>query len=227
MSSDRNVPAAATGASSDLAAALARGLAALPLAVPAEGQAALLGYVALMHKWNKVYNLTAVHEPRAMLVRHLLDSLTLVPHLQGPRVLDVGTGPGLPGIPLAIALPALEFVLLDRTAKKTRFVTQAVGELKLTNVRVETARIEDYHPSDMFDTVVTRAFSGLAEFTVCAGRLLRPGGLLLAMKGRHPADEIAALPPGYRAERCLRLAVPGLDEERHVVYLRRVAAGPD
>src|SRR3569832_1411398 len=191
----------------ELTRLLARGVQALEVSVSEEGQAALLEFIALLHKWNRVYNLTAVESLRDMVVRHLLDSLAMAPHLRGPRVLDVGTGPGLPGIPLAIARPDLHFVLLDRTAKKTRFVTQIVGELKLNN--------------DAVDTVISRAFSSLAEFALAAGPLLCPGGLLLAMKGRYPAEELAALPPAYYAEKTVRLDVPGQNEERHAEYLRR------
>lgn len=211
---------------SDLAAIecaqmLARGLDALKVSVSDEGQAALLAFISLMQRWNRVYNLTAIVSAREMVVRHLLDSLVMVPHLRGARVLDVGTGPGLPGIPLAIARPDFNFVLLDRTAKKTRFVTQAVGELKLTNVKVETRRVEQYHPVELFDTVISRAFSSLAEFALTAGPLLNPNGLLLAMKGRYPAEELAPLPPLYSVEKTVRLDVPALNEERHAVYLSR------
>lgn len=214
MTSSPPTPAA------EFAQVLARGVQALNLSLSDEQQADLLAFIFLIQKWNRVYNLTAVTDPREMVVRHLLDSLAMAPHVHGPRVLDVGTGAGLPGIPLAIARPDLEFVLLDRTAKKTRFVTQAVGELRLTNVRVETRRVEQYHPLELFDTVISRAFSSLAEFALTAGTLLAPHGLLLAMKGRYPTEELAALPAGYRAEKTTRLDVPGLDEERHAVYLR-------
>src|SRR3569833_475221 len=205
----------------ELTRLLARCVQALEVSVSDEGQSALLEFIALLHKWNRVYNLTAVVCLRVLVVRLLLVSLAMAPHLCGSRVLDVGTGQGLPGIPLAIARPDLHFVLLDRTAKKTRFVTQIVGELKLNNVEVETRRVDQYHPDESFDTVISRAFSSLAEFALAAGPLLCPGGLLLAMKGRYPAEELAALPPAYYAEKTVRLDVPGLNEERHAVYLRR------
>lgn len=215
MTSSPPTPAA------ELAQVLARGVEALKLSLSGEQQADLLAFIVLIQKWNRVYNLTAITGLREMVVRHLLDSLAMAPHLHGPRVLDVGTGAGLPGIPLAIARSDLDFALLDRTAKKTRFVTQAVAELRLTNVRVVTRRVEQYHPVELYDTVISRAFSSLTEFALTAGPLLAPHGLLLAMKGRYPAEELAALPPGYCAEKAVRIDVPGLDEERHAVYLRR------
>src|SRR3569832_624613 len=205
----------------ELTRLLARGVQALEVSVSEEGQAALLEFIALLHKWNRVYNLTAVVSLRDMVVRHLLDSLAKTPHQHKPQEQDENTGPNQPNKPHAIARPDLHFVLLDRTAKKTRFVTQIVGELKLNNVEVETRRVDQYHPDESFDTVISRAFSSLAEFALAAGPLLCPGGLLLAMKGRYPAEELAALPPAYYAEKTVRLDVPGLNEERHAVYLRR------
>ncbi|MEK7322863.1 MAG: 16S rRNA (guanine(527)-N(7))-methyltransferase RsmG [Pseudomonadota bacterium] len=199
----------------------ARGLTSLRLTMAGEHQAALLYYIALLNKWNRVYNLTAVVSQRDMVTRHLLDSLAVVPEVQGPRILDVGSGPGLPGIPLAVALPGLHFSLLDSVAKKTRFIVQAVGELGLANVEVETRRLETYQPAELFDTVISRAFSGVGPFIAAAGRLCRPGGVMLAMKGRDPTEEAADLPHGFRVENILRLRVPGLDEERHLVRVRR------
>ena len=208
-----------THGAADPVSLLAAGLAALQLNLSAPAQSTLLAYLALLGKWNRVYNLTAIDDPRKMITHHLLDSLAVVPHVQGPRVLDVGSGAGLPGIPLAVALPAVHFVLLDRTAKKTRFITQAVGELSLANVEVVTDRVEGYHPVELFDTVVSRAFSSLADFVAAAAPLLNRTGRLLALKGLYPADELAALPSAFQAETS-RLNVPGLNEERHVVCLR-------
>lgn len=206
-----------------LAKQLTRGSAALQLALSAEQCNKLLAYLQLLIKWNQVYNLTAVRNPSDMITRHLLDSLAVIPFIKGPRVLDVGTGAGLPGIPLAIALPGLDFVLLDSVAKKTRFVVQAVSELGLSNVVVKTQRVERYRSLGLFDTVISRAFSSVAEFVAVAGGLCRRNeGVLLAMKGRDPQDELSALPPGYRVKAVTRLAVPDLDEERHVVQLVRI-----
>lgn len=210
----------AASPASKLAEALAAGLVALNVVVDDRERQRLLRFISLLQKWNRVYNLTAITAPQDMLVRHLLDSLAMTPYIRGPRVLDVGTGAGLPGIPLAIALPDVRFTLLDSVAKKTRFVTQAIGELGLDNVRVETERVERYHPAELFDTVISRAFSSLADFVAAAGPHCRPNGLLLAMKGRYPADEFAALPADYRVEETVRLNVPGLNEERHVILVR-------
>ena len=206
-----------------LAQQLAHGIAALQLALSPAQCTKLLGYVQLLVKWNQVYNLTAIRNPRDMITRHILDSLAVIPFIKGPRVLDVGTGAGLPGIPLAIALPELEFVLLDSVAKKTRFVVQAGSELGLSNVVVKTQRVEKNHSLGLFDTVISRAFSSIAEFVTMAGPLCRRnGGVMLAMKGRYPQEELSALPPGYILKDVARLAVPELNEERHVVQLARI-----
>lgn len=202
-----------------LARELIEGIAALQLSLSPAQCDSLLAYVRLLAKWNRVYNLTAVRDPGEMISHHLLDSLAVIPHIKGPRVLDVGTGAGLPGIPLAIALPDLDFVLLDSVAKKTRFVLQAAGELGLSNVMVKTQRLEKYQPLQLFDTVISRAFDSLGNFAVAAGPLCRPGRVLLAMKGRYPEEELRALPPACLLRTVQRLAVPGLNEERHVVSL--------
>ena len=188
--------------------------------MPATSHQQLLAYVALLAKWNATYNLTAVRDPAEMVTRHLLDSLAIVPHVRGPRVLDVGTGPGLPGIPLAIALPALAFTLLDSNGKMLRFVTQAVGELALKNVEVVQIRAENYRPSVPFDTLVTRAFANIADMLAHTRHLLAPHGCILAMKGRLTDEERAAIPAEYMAE-TIRLHVPGLEAERQLVILTR------
>ena len=201
---------------------LERGIAALRLSLSPVQHSKLLGFVELLAKWNQVYNLTAVRNPSAMITRHLLDSLAVLPFVKGPRVLDVGTGAGLPGIPLAVALPDLEFVLLDSVAKKTRFIVQACSELQISNVIVKTQRVEKFDSLGRFDTVISRAFSTITEFVTVAGSLCRRnGGVMLAMKGRDPQDELSTLPPGYRIKNINRIVVPGLDEERHVVQLVR------
>ncbi|HRF63547.1 MAG TPA: 16S rRNA (guanine(527)-N(7))-methyltransferase RsmG [Candidatus Competibacter sp.] len=184
-----------------------------------EAATRLGGYLALLERWNHAYNLTAVRDPEAMVVRHVLDSLSILPWLAGPQVLDVGSGAGLPGIPLAIARPDHRFCLVDSNGKRTRFLNQVVAELRLKNVGVARSRIEDYQPNTLFDSVVSRAFSTLADLVVDAGRLCAPAGRLLAMKGVFPDDELVRLPPGYAVIGVYPLRVPRLDAERHLVHL--------
>jgi 16S rRNA (guanine527-N7)-methyltransferase len=201
---------------------LAEGMAALGLPHSPEQRERLLAYLALMQKWNRTYNLTAIRDLRTAVDLHLLDSLTLMPHLHGARILDVGTGAGLPGIPLAIMSGDKEFVLLDSNAKKTRFVQQAVIELELKNVDVATARVEQYRPACGFDTVLARAFASLDEILARTARLLTPHGRILAQKGQLPRDEIENLKD--HPVRVHRLAIPGLDLERHLIEIE-VEAG--
>ncbi len=204
----------------NLAQKLADGLAALHLDIPPEVQAALLDYVALLAKWNRAYNLTAVRRPEQMVVRHLLDSLAVLPHLHGARVVDVGSGAGLPGIPLALAAPERRFTLLDSNGKKARFLTQAVAALRLANADVVQCRVAEYRPDRPFSTVISRAFSGMAELIGQAAHLLAPDGRFLFMKGVYPAAEVEALPAGWAIEAVHRLTIPGLDAERHLLVVR-------
>lgn len=197
---------------------LASQLAAMALSASAQQCRLLLQYVGLLAKWNRVYNLTAIREPQRMLREHVLDSLSLTPYVKGPRVLDVGTGGGLPGVPLAILLPDIEFILLDANSKKTRFVQQVVIELQLPNVTVITDRVERYRPALAFDQIVTRAFSSLRQFSEAVAHLVGPTTELLAMKGKYPASEIEAL--GSGAVEALSLTVPGIEAERHLLRWR-------
>jgi 16S rRNA (guanine527-N7)-methyltransferase len=179
-------------------------------------------FLRLLAKWNRTYNLTAIREPEQMVTHHVLDALSVLPHLParaGLRVLDVGSGPGVPGIPLALARPDAQFVLIDSSQKKAAFLQQAVIELGLANVEVVHERSEDYAPAAPFDVVISRAFADLADFAAAAGRHLAPGGRLYAMKGEHPADEIARLPASYRVVATPALKVPGLDAARHLVII--------
>ena len=200
------------------------GLAAMGSPLPADAQAQLLAYVRLLEKWNRTYNLTAVRAPEQMIPRHLLDSLAILPYLQGRRVLDMGTGAGLPGIPLAVAQPDLDFVLLDSNAKKTRFVTQACAELGLKNIEITQERVEKYRPARPFDTLVSRAFSTIADMLVASRHLYGPGGQVLAMKGVYPQEELAAIPPGYAIRAAHALTIPGLQAARHVVVITPLPA---
>ncbi|AXK39211.1 16S rRNA (guanine(527)-N(7))-methyltransferase RsmG [Crenobacter cavernae] len=201
----------------------AAGVAALGLTL-SDAQLEQLGaYLNLLAKWNQTYNLTAVREQDRMVSYHLLDSLSLVPHLAGgTRLLDVGSGGGMPGIPAAIARPDLQVVLLDANHKKTTFLRQAVIELKLTNVEVVTERVEAYQPEQKFDRLTSRAFAELSEFVRLTPHLLAENGQYVAMKGVYPYEEIAQLPASVRVAEVLPLTVPGLDAERHLV--RMVAA---
>ncbi len=198
---------------------LGRATAALGLALADVQVATLERYLDLLEKWNRVYNLTAIRERERMVTHHLLDSLAALPHMRGPRVLDVGSGAGLPGIPIAVASPALDVTLLESSHKKSAFLTQAAAELQLANVQVVTERVESWHPEARFDTIVSRAFAELGEFVSLAGRLLAPQGVLAAMKGVHPFEEIERLPRAYRVQEVVRLRVPGLDAERHLVLM--------
>jgi 16S rRNA (guanine527-N7)-methyltransferase len=207
-----------------LAADLAAGIAALDIRVPADAHQRLMDYLALIGKWNKAYNLTAVREPEKMLTHHLLDSLAVLPHVCGPRVLDVGTGAGLPGIPLALARPDWQFTLLDANQKKTTFLRQAVIELNLSNVEVACARVEDWSAPQPFNTVVSRAFSEISEFLALAGKHCARDGVMIAMKGIYPRDELAHLPGGFNLRGVVSLHVPGLGAERHAALLQLAAA---
>jgi 16S rRNA (guanine527-N7)-methyltransferase len=192
---------------------LVSGLQTLNLALNEQQVEQLLGFIRLIEKWNKAYNLTAIHGREAMVRLHLLDSLAIAPFIEGNRVIDIGTGAGLPGIPLAIFLPKTEFTLLDSNAKKTRFVQQAILELKLKNAVVYHQRVENYKPEQTFNTVITRAFASLSDIVKLTAHLLGRDGVLLAMKGQNPKAELAQVTakttliplnvPGCEAERCL------------------------
>jgi 16S rRNA (guanine527-N7)-methyltransferase len=177
-------------------------------------------HLRLIAKWNRVHNLTAVRETEQMVVLHLLDSLSVLPHMEGvAAILDVGSGPGLPGIPVAIAMPQAAVTLLDSSHKKGAFLEQAKAELGLRNVEVVCDRVENWKPGRRFDAVVSRAFSDLADFVVQAQHLVAPGGRLIAMKGVYPFDEIARVPASHRVSQVLELQVPHLDAKRHLVFV--------
>lgn len=200
------------------AQALRSGASALGIALGEREIATLVGYLDLLAKWNRIYNLTAIRDPSRWVVLHLLDSLAVAPHLPEGRVLDVGSGAGLPGIPLAVVNRARGVTLLDSSHKKGAFLRQAVGELGLTNVRVEITRVENYQPKEKFDVVISRAFAELADFARFARRLCAAAGRLIAMKGIYPHEELAQL-PAAAIERVERLSVPGLEAERHLVVI--------
>ncbi len=203
-----------------VADALLRGIESLDLTLPDGAETRLLEFLALLVKWNRTYNLTAVREEADIVTHHLLDSLTLVPALTGVTTLaDVGSGGGLPAIPIALACPMIRITSLEAVQKKAAFQQQVRIELKIPNLTVRCARVEN--EKGQFDAVTSRAFASLADFVSLAGHLVRPEGLLLAMKGIYPAEEIAALPQDWRVENCHELRVPGLDASRHLVVIRR------
>ncbi|MFT3778778.1 MAG: 16S rRNA (guanine(527)-N(7))-methyltransferase RsmG [Ottowia sp.] len=213
-----------------LRAPLQDGARALGLAL-ADGQIdRLLAYLDLLAKWNKVYNLTAVRDPAEMLTHHLLDSLAVVAPLrrqtQGRpiRLLDVGSGGGLPGVVIAICCPEMAVACVDTVAKKAAFIQQAAGALGLPNLRGLHARVEAV--AERFDVIASRAFATLADFTAWSAGALAEGGVWMAMKGKHPADELAALPPSIDVFHVEQLAVPGLDAERCLIWLRPLLSFP-
>ncbi len=201
-------------------AALRQACTELKLVLQPGTEERLLRYLDMMAKWNRVYNLTAIRESARMLSHHLLDSLAIAPALAGvQRLLDVGTGPGLPGVPLALVYPSMRVTLLDSNQKKTTFLAQARIELGLANVDVVCERVERHQPDGMFDGIVSRAYSDLKAFAEGSRHLCAPGGKLFAMKGLYPHEEVAALPPWARVVEALPIRVPGLEAERHLIIL--------
>lgn len=199
--------------------AITQGAQALGVDAAETAIASLAAYVGLLERWNRVYNLSAVRSPQEMVIRHILDSLSILPWVTGPKVLDVGSGAGLPGIPLAVMRPGWEFYLLDANGKRTRFMQQSSAHLGLDNVKVLRSRVEDYRPEQCFDSILSRAFASLSDMLSVAGRLCAPAGRLLAMKGILSEQELTELPSGYRVVGVYPLSVPGLNAQRHLVHL--------
>jgi len=198
---------------------LVRGSAQLGIKLGPEIQQKLLHYLALLKKWNKIYNLTAIRQPEQMVSHHLLDSLAVLPHLWPGRWLDVGCGAGLPGLVLALLRPELSFTLLDSNSKKSSFVQQAIIELELHNVSVHCARVENWQVAEKFDGIISRAFAQLSSFTELTKHLLNKGGGWIAMKGA-PIRELETLPANIEVDSIIPLQVPGMDAERCLVILR-------
>ncbi len=201
---------------------LVKGLARLNIVLDDEKVDKLLAYHSLLVKWNKAFNLTAVRDPEVMISRHLLDSLSILPHVDGQRILDVGTGPGLPGIPLSICHPDKELTLLDSNGKKTRFLTQSKIELGLSNMTPVQARIESFEDKE-FDSITSRAFATLKDMVDGSIHLLKVGGHFYAMKGVLPKEEIKELDERVKVVECYSLKVPGEEGERHLIKIQRLS----
>jgi 16S rRNA (guanine527-N7)-methyltransferase len=205
-----------------LAQVLGDGIAEMKLDVPSGQQEQLLDYLALMNKWNSVYNLTSLRDPMQMVTHHLLDSLAAVPAFAGARnVLDVGAGGGLPGVVLAICRPDMKVSLIDTVHKKTAFLKQVKAELGLANVTVHTMKVQDLEVSDKFDVITSRAFADLSDFLEWSGHLLAEGGKFIALKGTAPAEEQERVPAEWKISGLQPLQVPRLGAERHLVFVER------
>ncbi|WP_267225650.1 16S rRNA (guanine(527)-N(7))-methyltransferase RsmG [Dyella silvae] len=203
----------------DLQIRLERGIASLGVQLPDGAVERLLDYQALLARWNATYNLTAIRDPADMISRHLVDSLAILPYVQGSSLADLGTGPGLPGIPLAIAAPERQILLVDSNGKKVRFLREAIRSLKLENVRAVQSRVEEVE--GQYDCITARAFASLRDMLDWGGHLLTKDGTWLAMKGKHPDDELADMPPGFEVRAIHTLEVPDVGGERHLIVLAR------
>lgn len=210
--------------------ALAAGVDAMGVDVPANAQAAMLRYLDLLARWNRIYNLTAIREPERMVSHHLLDSLAAIRPLErrfaseaAPTLLDVGSGAGLPGIPLAIARPSWQVTMVEPVHKKASFIAQAIAELRLVNARIDARRVEDHRPSAPYHAVISRAFSDLATFACAAAPHLAAGGVGVAMKGLRPDEEIAELPAEFVVDDDVKVDVPGVGAARHLLLLARAS----
>lgn len=193
----------------------------LGVAVSAQQKQKLLSFLQLLHKWNKAYNLTSVRDPEQMLYVHILDSIAIAPLLNAERYTDVGTGPGLPGIPLAIMFPEKQFVLLDSLGKRIRFIKQVAYELSLTNIEPVQSRVEDFRPDIAFDGVLSRAFASISDMLLWCQHLTDDNGAFLALKGQYPEQELASLPDGFKLTSADEIIVPGLDADRYLITVKR------
>lgn len=212
---------AADSRQDELARQLELGVEGLGLELNHDAQSQLLQHLGLLEKWNRVHNLTAIRDKAKALSVHLLDSLAVVPYVNGRRLLDAGSGAGFPGIPIAVTKPDVQVALLDSNHKKCAFLKQAILELRLKNAGVVCERVESWRPAGQFDFIVSRALAEIAEVTALVAHLLAPGGVIAAMKGVYPFEEIERVPPGFRVRQVHALAVPGLGAERHLVLIER------
>ena len=206
---------------SDLLTVLKNSLKNSELIVTEEQQQQLIRYVLLMHKWNKTYNLTSVRDPRQMVIKHIVDSIVVAPFLDKNQYIDVGTGPGLPGIPLAIMCPDKQFILLDSLGKRVRFMKQVAYELKIDNIEPVQSRVEDFVAKVKIDGVLSRAFASLKDMLHWCQHLVDSYGVFMALKGQLPTDELQQLPLGFTLQETIKLDVPGLDGERHIIKIKK------
>lgn len=211
----------AGGRQDELDRQLEKGIAELGLRLGRGERTLLLQHLELLEKWNRVHSLTAIRDLEKSVSAHLLDSLAAVPYVTGGRLLDAGSGAGFPGIPIAVARPETEVYLLDSNHKKHAFLRQAIAELGLKNARAVCERVESWRPAVQFDCIISRALSEIAEVIALVKHLLAPGGVVVAMKGVHPFEEIERIPPDFRVRQVHALAVPGLHAERHLVLIER------
>jgi 16S rRNA (guanine527-N7)-methyltransferase len=205
--------------SKNLSGHLQEALQVLNVSLTQQQQTELLSFVELLVKWNKVYNLTSVRDPLRMIDRHILDSLSILPFVHGSRIIDVGAGAGIPGIPLAIALPDRSYALVDSNRKKTRFMQQVKTEMALSQIDVIHSRIENYQPDELFDSVISRAFASLNQMALWSSHLLANGGKLLAMKGSYPEQEIAELANSFEIKAVQKIDYSGLDADRYLLEI--------
>jgi len=212
---------AAASRQGELERLLEQGIAELGLELDPGVPGKLLGQLELLEKWNRVHSLTSIRDAAKAVSVHLLDSLAVVPYVSGPRVLDVGSGAGFPGLPVALARPELQVDLLDSNHKKCAFLRQAVAETGARNAKVVCNRVEAYRPANPYDCILSRALADLAEIVALTEHLLAPGGVIAAMKGVHPFEEIERIPSGFRVRQVHALSVPGLGAERHLVLVER------
>jgi 16S rRNA (guanine527-N7)-methyltransferase len=210
---------------SSLLAVLQDSLQDCDLVVNEQQQQKLVAYVVMMNKWNKAYNLTSVRDPEQMIIKHIVDSIVVAPYLDKTQYIDVGTGPGLPGIPLAIMCPDKHFVLLDSLGKRVRFMKQVAYELKIDNVQPVQSRVEDFKPEVKLDGVLSRAFASLKDMLHWCQHLVDSHGTFLALKGQLPVDEIEQLPTGFSVQETIKLDVPKLEGERHIVKIKKQTVG--
>lgn len=190
----------------------------------AEIEEKLIAYLELLRKWNRVYNLTAIHDMKESILLHIIDSLSIKPYLHGNHIIDIGTGAGLPGIPLALTMPDKKFTLLDSNSKKTRFLSQVMYELQMKNIEVVHARCEDFNPAQKFDSILSRAFASIQVMLESTQHLLSVEGQFLAMKGVYPDRELTAISPSFEVIAVHKLVITGLEAERHLVCIKKGAS---